>query len=174
MRENQFFFLTLGMLIQRKYSHQKMKNLILKIIPSKTTSLIQPLDIYFFRFFWKKINSFFLFYQIFRSWKSFVRKITEKLILEGTTSKVYSRDFIIKIKSLIHNQFSSPRYKDFIKYSWGKAGYIDNYEYDFVEPLKFCFDFQFIQKCSEFDCILNGFIRCSWCKKNFMYKGFYY
>jgi len=37
------------------------------------------------------------------------------------------RNNIIKLQSLVHNQLSSPRYKDFLKYSWYKSGYIKEY-----------------------------------------------
>jgi len=39
--------------------------------------------------------------------------------------KLYSRDSILKLQSLIHFQFFSPRFRNLFRYVWHKCDYID-------------------------------------------------
>src|SRR5690349_5786315 len=77
------------------------KSVDIKTIPPKATPLIQPLDRYFFRM-----------------WKDFVRKISDRIVLDNLDVNLFQRDSIIKLQSLTHNQFSAPRFREFIKFSW--------------------------------------------------------
>lgn len=69
-------------------------------IPTGTTGKIQPLDVYGFRV-----------------WKNFVRRFSDNVILMDYDMNLHSRNNIIKLQSLVHNQFSSPRYLNLFKYS---------------------------------------------------------
>ena len=60
-------------------------------IPPHCTSLIQPLDVYFFRF-----------------WKLFAKRMYNENILYSWKIDMKQRNNIIKIHAMIHNQFSSP------------------------------------------------------------------
>ncbi|KYN38130.1 hypothetical protein ALC56_07530 [Trachymyrmex septentrionalis] len=51
-----------------------------------------------------------------------------------------TRNNIIKLQSLIHNQLSSPRYHNLIKYSWFKSDYINQRPEKFENPVEFSFD----------------------------------
>ncbi|MDI9313009.1 MAG: hypothetical protein QM535_22555 [Limnohabitans sp.] len=69
------------------------KSLDIMMIPPKTTGYCQPLDKFFFR-----------------PYKVFYRRITDKILILDLNIPIRNRNEIIKIHSLIHNQFSSPRY----------------------------------------------------------------
>jgi len=69
-------------------------------IPKKTTSFIQPfLDVFGFRI-----------------WKNFVRT-SDNVILQEKDINLHSRNDIIKLQSLTHNQFFLPRFKNLFQYA---------------------------------------------------------
>lgn len=84
---------------------------------------------------------------------------------------LHLRNNIIKLQSLVHNQFSSPRYINFFKYSWFKSGYIDKRPDTFENPV----DFSYGDSCkTHCDLCRNiAIIRCSWCKKSLCFKHFF-
>jgi len=132
------------------------KTVHIKKIPIGTTGKIQPLDVYGFRV-----------------WKNYVRHFSDKVILMDYDIKLHMRNNIIKLQSLIHNQLSSPRYANLIKYSWYKSGYLDVKPGEFENPV----DFSFGQSCKthcEFEgCSNIAIIRCGWCKKSLCFKHFF-
>ena len=133
------------------------KTLSILRIPPKTTALIQPCDVFFFRM-----------------WKSFVRKISDRILLDDLKVNLHDRNEIMKIQSLTHNQFRSPRFKQFIKFAWFKAGYVHSRPPHFKTPVEFCFDLS-IDDC-HFDCTqcYDGvFVICSWCKLPLCFNHFY-
>lgn len=124
----------------------------LHFIPPGTTGFVQPLDVFFFR-----------------QWKTFVKKITDHVIMENCETQLYQRDSILVLQSLVHNQFSCPRFQPFIRQLWIKAGYVSTVE-DFEHPIDVCF--RTISKCSE-DCDESPLIRCAWCYKELCFNHFF-
>ena len=129
---------------------------ILKI-PPKTTSMVQPLDKYFFRM-----------------WKNFVRKFSDRVIIDGITINLGQRNNILKLQSIVHNQFSSPRFQNLLKYSWITCGYTDSHPGFFENSVEFCFNVDH-KLCSKLDleCYSVSFLKCSWCKESFCFKHFF-
>ncbi len=125
---------------------------ILKIPPG-TTNLIQPLD-----------------KEFFRQWKPLYRKITEKIIVSRQADfHAYQRDSILKLQSFIHYQFSSPRFRNIIRYAWYAAQYVDERPASFVTPAQYCC--HITEQLCEIDfCESSSFIICSWCKKNLCFN----
>ena len=67
-------------------------------IPPKTTPLVQPLDVYFFR-----------------QYKILARKVYERVNLDSIEVDLHERNSIIKLHSLIYNQLQSPQFENMIK-----------------------------------------------------------
>jgi hypothetical protein len=123
-------------------------------IPKGATGIIQPLDVYFFR-----------------SWKQFIRQLSDIIVLSAFAVQLYQRDNILRLQGLTHLQFSSPRYKEMRKYAWYKSGYLEEHPAEFVTPLKFSFQDSQMSHCDE--CGEPAIIRCGWCKKYLCIKHFF-
>ena len=122
-------------------------------IPPHCTSKCQPCDLF-----------------LFRQWKIFVKMISDWVVNEDIEINLFHRDSIIILQSLIHNQFSSPRFKPFLRQSWIKAGYLAGPE-PFVHPVDFCFKIPL--NCSEQNCGQLSLIRCSHCEKILFFNHFF-
>ncbi|KYN31568.1 hypothetical protein ALC56_14066 [Trachymyrmex septentrionalis] len=70
-----------------------------------------------------------------------------------------SRNNLIKLQSLIHNQLSSPRYHNLFKYSWFKSGYTNERPEEFKNPVKFSFDKS--STCDIKGCNNIAVVKCS-------------
>lgn len=90
---------------------------------------------------------------------------------------MFQRKNVLKMLSLVHHQFSSPRLYDFIKYAWFKSGYMDQRPNPFVSPINFAFDFPGdtckVGNFRESPCDGGVFIRCLWCTKEMCFKHFF-
>ena len=105
--------------------------------------MIQPLDVYGFR-----------------PWKNFVKRLSDFIILHGSDINLHLRNNILKIQSLTHNQFSSPRFVNLFKYSWYKAGYVSEKPLKCETPVSYCFQCT-DNKCKYCDEVAS--LRCAWC-----------
>ncbi|XP_046744322.1 uncharacterized protein LOC124410191 isoform X2 [Diprion similis] len=130
------------------------KKIVLKIIPKGTTGQIQPLDVFGFRI-----------------WKNFVRHFSDIVILSGSDINLHLRNNIIKLQSLVHNQLSSPRYINMLKYAWYKSGYIEKTPPEFINLVTFGFGDNSEPRCHI--CGDLAVITCSWCKKPLCLKHFF-
>ena len=83
------------------------------------------------------------------------------------------RNNIIKLQSLVHNQFASPRYQNLFKYSWFKSGYLVNRPEKFEDPVRFGFGDSCGTHCEVEGCNNVAIVRCSWCKKSLCLKHFF-
>jgi hypothetical protein len=110
-----------------------VENFVLLTIPAGTTGQRQPLDVYGFRL-----------------WKNFIKVFSDTIILLDLGVKLHSRDTILKLQSLIHYQFSSPRFRDLFKYAWYKSGYIEERPPKFETPVEFCFKKNLIKRHAIF------------------------
>lgn len=79
---------------EKKFENIDKGNKEVKIltIPAGTTGFTQPLDVY-----------------VFRPWKNFLKQFSDLILLYNYDIILHLRNNILKIQSLIHNQFSSPR-----------------------------------------------------------------
>lgn len=125
----------------------------LQVIPAGTTGMIQPLDV-----------------GCFRSMKAFVRRISDHVLVESIEFSLFQRDNILKMWTLVHNQFRSPRFKSFLRYAWHKAGFTD-IRLPFESPVEFCFD-KGIESCSEPVCGHYRLLKCGWCKRDLCFDHF--
>jgi Tc5 transposase C-terminal domain/DDE superfamily endonuclease len=132
------------------------KAVTVKIIPKKTTGKIQPLDAY-----------------PFRIWKTFVRHFSDRVLVDDLPVVLYQRDNILKLQSLIHNQFSADRFHSFIKYAWHMCGYVKEEGKKFDTPDGYCFANDLPDECSGGQCQEGSFIRCAHCEKVLCFTHFY-
>ena len=131
------------------------KTVKLHTIPEGATKYIQPLDVF-----------------TFRQWKDFARKFSDSVIVNNINIKLHDRNNIIKLQSLIHNQFSATRYKDMLRYAWYKSGYINANLEEFSTPADDSF-----KDTHKLTCDICGeiaFITCGWCNKSLCFKHFFH
>ncbi|EFN82463.1 hypothetical protein EAI_16293, partial [Harpegnathos saltator] len=122
-------------------------DIVLLTISAGTTEKVQPLDVYGFRM-----------------WKIFIKYFSDMVILLDLVIDFHSRNNILKLQSLTHNQFSSPRFRNLFKYAWFKSGYMQNKPTEFQTPVEFCFKSNTKIYCDI--CGQTAIIICSWYKKS--------
>jgi Tc5 transposase C-terminal domain/DDE superfamily endonuclease len=132
------------------------KKATVRYIPPKTTDRIQPLDVYFFRM-----------------WKNFVRVFSDRVLVDSLSVLLYQRDNILKLQSLVHNQFSAERFAEFIRYSWFAAGYHTGRGATFTTPNAYCFPDDLPDACRMRGCQDGSFIRCAHCKLTLCFAHFF-
>lgn len=126
-------------------------------IPKKTTGIIQPLDVYGFRF-----------------WKGMAKSFSDLVILSGYDVELRLRNNIIKLQSIIHNQLCAPRFQNLFKYAWFKSGYINERPEKTDHPVSFVFVRQsatVMPTCVNCETLAD--FRCSWCTQHFCFQHFF-
>jgi hypothetical protein len=130
-------------------------NCNLQIIPPGTTEEIQPAD---------RV----LFFQ----WKYFVKMMYSHIDLEDLNIELRLRNNIIKMQSLIFNQFQSPLFHRMLRYAWYTSGYTNQRPETFETVKEICFEFDNI-KCFDTNCSEIAFIDCSICRKILCFTHFF-
>lgn len=123
------------------------------VIPPKATPFLQPLDFYYNR-------QFKHFLKIF---SNYVRRKQSEFILSSRTN-------IARTLSLIHDQFTAPRYKNMIRYAFYGCGYYVDHPGEFDTPANYCFLKKPRDPCMN--CGSLALLRCSHCEHNFCFNDF--
>lgn len=112
------------------------------VIPPGTTGIIQPLD----RFF-------------FRPWKHFLRQVSDRIMEEPADEQVdfFQRNHLIRMQSLIHHIFRSPRFKAMIQYAFFTTGYLHERPSPFLTPVEYCFNSSFASQTCAMGCKIAQF-----------------
>ncbi|KAL6264239.1 hypothetical protein P5V15_004326 [Pogonomyrmex californicus] len=71
-----------------------------------------------------------------------------------------------------HFQFSSPKFRNLIKYTWFKSGYVENRPEMFETFVDYCFKKQSKPRCDVCDSIV--IITCLWFKKSLCFQHFFH
>ena len=130
-----------------KGMYDSIKELKRLEVPWKNTSKIQPLDV-LFNIQWRVIAS----------------RVYERVLLDELEIHLAQRNNIIRLQSLIHNQFSSSVFTPMIRYAWFKSAYTDSDPGPFQTVTEICFKFK-QDYCDISSCERFAFIRCSYCNK---------
>lgn len=124
------------------------KKLRFEVLPAGSTSILQPADVFFNRTF-----------------KNYIRMISDRVRWRHEHYVLSVRRNLLTLLDLVHNQFKAPRYVEFLKYSWYRAGYFSEHPAKFETPVQFCLQFKGYIKCERDGCNNNYcFMRCSYCE----------
>ena len=126
------------------------KHIQVTTISPGATSLVQPLDVYFFR-----------------QCKKFAKRFCELVLFDKIDIELHSRNaIIINLHAVIYNQFSAPYIQIRIKHAWKEAQFPVECE-DFDAPDNV------IWKCSTLNCKTASFIQCVYCRLHLCLTDFY-
>jgi len=135
--------------------YEGLKHFEYTVIPPKTTSIIQPLDVYYNR-----------------QHKKIVRRIYDHVRLDEIDINLSERNNLIKLQSLVHSQMCSKAFQSMIKFAWYESGFLKHDPGPFQNVKEICFTFQ-TDKCHEKSCINGPMIRCSWCQQELCFTHFF-
>lgn len=125
-------------------------------IPAGTTSKDQPLDVFYFH-----------------HWKAVVKYFHDWVMLHDIDINLSERDNIIKLQSLIHNQFSSDHFQAMGQLAWFEAKLNPFRPDPFESATEILFPKTFATGCSEEHCSETAFIQCSYCHRNLCFLHFF-
>ena len=132
-------------------------------IPPGTTAECQPLDVYF---------NYFI--------KQFSKNIWDYERLYSENWNLHLKCNIILLYSLMWNQFSAPRFRNFLRTAWKKSGILDEEDIEFINPVKFCFTFLDSFCChghevnsTETACDKIAMITCAYCNSKLCMNHFF-
>ncbi|GAU87298.1 hypothetical protein RvY_00176 [Ramazzottius varieornatus] len=97
------------------------------------------------------------------SWKTFTD--------QDLPVQVHHRDVILRLHSLLYQQFRSPRFENLIAEAWHKSGYTDE-GFMYVNPAKFMFD-KLKGSCLHENYRDIVLLVCGWCKARLCFYHFY-
>ncbi|GAU97882.1 hypothetical protein RvY_09107-2 [Ramazzottius varieornatus] len=123
-------------------------------IPPNVTGQIQPLDVL-----------------CFRMYKGCFKKISDFVFLHDLPVQVHRRDVILRLHSLLYQQFQSPRFENSIAEAWHKSGYTDE-RFMYVNLAKFMFD-KLKGSCLHENCRDIVLLVCGWCKARLCFHHFF-
>lgn len=128
------------------------KGLKIVKLPPGSTSALQPTDVYFNRPF-----------------KDFIRKLCNKIRWQHNDFTLAKRENLLTILDMIWYQCKAQMFEPFLKYSWYRAGYIQEHPPHFVTPVQFCLGFKGYAKCEADFCDKFCFLRCAHCQRHFCF-----
>lgn len=136
------------------------RNIFVLKIPKHTTADLQPLDV-----------------QVFRQYKIFIKRVMEAAAYEGILRNMTDRYGIMRMHSVIWNQFQAPVYRDMLLWAWRKTDPdFDQDELADSPPprmtLKIQFGFDRRHRCDVVNCSSRAFTRCAHCGKHLCLKHF--
>uniref|UniRef100_A0AC35F1R3 Transposase n=1 Tax=Panagrolaimus sp. PS1159 TaxID=55785 RepID=A0AC35F1R3_9BILA len=131
-------------------------DITLHILPPKSTSVLQPLDVFFNRQF-----------------KAFYRILSDKIRRRYPHFKVSNRNGIGTLLQLYYCQMASKEFSNMIRYAWYKAGLIETCPPPFLTPVQYCFDLLTPSShCGIDKCEHRAFIACANCEKYICFDHF--
>jgi hypothetical protein len=134
----------------------KSKEINIITIPPKTTGIVQPCDVGFFRYV-----------------KAFLRTMEDKIRRMFPDFKISTRAHIACLLNQTIEQFCAPRYSSLIQHAFIKPGYVNKEYEEYSTPDHYCFNFSKVgARCGATDCGKLAFIRCSWCEKYLCFNHF--
>uniref|UniRef100_A0A914XS31 HTH CENPB-type domain-containing protein n=1 Tax=Panagrolaimus superbus TaxID=310955 RepID=A0A914XS31_9BILA len=123
------------------------------ILPPKSTSVAQLLDVYFNRPF-----------------KNFLRLISCKIRRLFPKFDLSNRQGMATLIDIAIGQFSAPAFNAMIKYAWFASGYLEERPAEFETPVAICFDS--IKIDSKCGCGKRAFIKCAHCDNFYCFDHF--
>lgn len=119
------------------------KKVNVEYFPAQSTSFMQPEDL-----------------SLFHPWKDFVKRFINHCLITRSEITVHLRNNVLKLQSLIHNQFSSNVFEPMFKYGWYKAGFpVEYIQYESLKEI--CFNFN-QPNCSTVSCKRLSFMQCAY------------
>jgi hypothetical protein len=124
----------------------KDREIEVRVLPAGSTPHIQPLDAA------GGVNQEF---------KQSIKILSQKIRRRNPEFILAQRVNQAALISLIHKQFTSPRFKEFIRYAWYKAGFYEEHPAAYQTPNQYCLkDYPANSRCK---CGGMCFIRCAFC-----------